>query len=107
MLPILPLNTTLDVAFSASNIATCCLSNVPGPQQLIHLAGAAVENVEFYLFGPIGVYIGVFSYNGAVSITVNADTKVGADPSHLCRLFVQAFEEIYKDVCGESKPQAE
>jgi hypothetical protein len=105
ILPVLPTTTSVDVAFNAQNIATCMLSNVPGPQQQVHLAGATLENMEFFLFGSIGVYFGIFSYNGSVSATANVDSKVGADPHKLVELFPVAFEEIYEGVCGEQKTE--
>jgi hypothetical protein len=99
----MPTNTLVDFAFRASNIATCMLSNVPGPQQKVHLGGVALENMEFYLFGPVGVYFGILSYNGKVSVTANMDSKIGADPHKLVDLFPVAFEEIYKAICGDQK----
>jgi hypothetical protein len=106
LLPILPGNTAVDVAFNAQNIATCMLSNVPGPQQQVHLAGAALDNMEFYLFSSVGVYVGIFSYNGKVSCTANMDEKIGADPHDFVKLFPTAFEEIYNGVCGDKMPES-
>ena len=82
------------------------LSNVPGPQQLVHVAGIPLDNMEFFLFGAIGVYIGVFSYNGQVSCTANFDTKVGADPHKFADLFPVAFLEIYDGVCSPKPASA-
>ena len=102
ILPVLPTTTAVDVAFNAQNIATCMLSNVPGPQQQVHLAGEALDNMEFFLFGAVGMYIGIFSYNGMLSCTANMDAKIGADPHDFVRLFPVAFEEIYEGVCGKT-----
>ena len=88
-----------DTAFNAANIATCMLSNVPGPQTPIHIAGVLIENFEFYLFGLIGVYFGIFSYAGKISATVNVDKKTGVDPTKLVDMFVPAFRELYTEIC--------
>jgi len=106
ILPVMPTTQAVDVAFNAANIATAMLSNVPGPQRQVHVAGETLENMEFFLFGAIGVYVGVFSYNGAITCTANVDTKIGVDPNDITRLFTVAFDEIYEGVCG-SKKQAE
>ena len=46
------------------------LSNVPGPQSTVWLCGEAVDDLMFYTFVPLGVYIGVISYAGKVSTGV-------------------------------------
>jgi diacylglycerol O-acyltransferase len=99
-LPIVPATTAADLALNSLNLATCMLSNVPGPQQPVHLAGSLLENMEFFVVSPVGLYFGIFSYNGMVSATANLDQKVGADTKALVALFPVAFEEIYQGVCG-------
>lgn len=98
LLSTLPVNITVDAGLNAANLATAMLSNVPGPQQQCHLAGKPLDNMEFFLFSGVGLYFGIFSYNGKVTATANADKKTGADPHKLVNLFVPAFEEIYRDV---------
>ena len=102
-MPALPLNPIVDIGLNAMNIATCMISNIPGPQEQCHIAGQKLVNMEFYLFSGVGLYFGVFSYNGMVSATANMDTKVGADVHQFVNLFIPAFEEIYQGVCGDSK----
>ena len=102
ILPVFPTTVAADIAFNAMNIATCTLSNVPGPQEQCHLASVPLTNMEFYLFSGVGLYFGLFSYNGQVSATVNMDKKIGADPQNLVDLFIPAFEEIFQSTCGTS-----
>ena len=74
---------------------------MPGPDHLISLAGADITGMEFFLFGLIGCYVGVFSYNGSIRVTVNVDKKMGVDQKALANLFFPCFEEIYESICGD------
>lgn len=60
------------------------------------------QDFEFFLFTLIQTYIGIFSYNGMISCTVNLDKQVKADPQLLADLFVASFQQIYKDICGDA-----
>ena len=81
------------------------VSNVPGPQQPVHLAGVKLDKMEFFLFSGIGIYFGIFSYNGMVSATVSLDQNVGVEPQLLVDFFPIAFETLYNEVCGVGVPK--
>jgi len=66
-----------------------------------------LQNFEFFLFSLIQCYVGIFSYNGEVSCTVNLDKQVKADPQLLANLFAKSFEDIYKEVFPNGAPQPE
>lgn len=89
----------VDLSFSAINIGTFIVSNVPGPQHQVYLAGVPLEKMEFYLFGGVGMYFGLFSYNGMVTATVSVDESLGVDAKTLVDLFPAAFEELYSNIC--------
>jgi hypothetical protein len=48
------------------------LSNVPGPARPQHFSGAALKDMYYYLFSPIGVYCGMLSYAGNVRARLRA-----------------------------------
>ena len=48
------------------------LSNVPGPARPQHFSGAALKDMYYYLFSPIGVYCGMLSYAGNVRSCLRA-----------------------------------
>ena len=47
--------------------ATMVISNVPGPQQQRTLCGETLSSMQYFLFSPVGAYIGVCSYAGSVA----------------------------------------
>lgn len=71
--------------------ASATMTNVPGPRTTITLAGEPITDMGF--FGPqsgrMGVGISAFSYNGRLTLGVNADAGMIAEP----RLLVTCFEE--------------
>ncbi len=70
--------------------ATAVLTNVPGPDQPLILAGVRVERVLAWVpqIAGIGVGISIFSYTGAITVGVTSDSGVLADP----QLLVAAIE---------------
>lgn len=72
------------------------VSNVAGPRQTGHLAGAPVS--EIYSAGPLiaacGVNITVWSYVDQLNISVIADDRTVEDPHEVTAAMVHAFSEI-------------
>lgn len=70
--------------------ATAVLTNVPGPDQPLILAGVRVERVLAWVpqIAGIGIGISLFSYTGAITVGVTSDSGVLADP----QLLVAAIE---------------
>ena len=69
--------------FSAK--ATVVVSNMPGPDQPIRLAGVTVKGMLIMAprTGSVGLGVTIFSYNGRVSFGVNADAGLVPDPDEL------------------------
>lgn len=82
----------------ATTRATLMLSNVPGPQQPVYIKGKEVEEIDFFLSAPIGTYMGVFTYNGKVTLSVNSDKDLDYDPEDLVKHWTQAFATLKEDV---------
>ncbi|MCF7220289.1 WS/DGAT/MGAT family O-acyltransferase [Marilutibacter chinensis] len=76
----------------ASTVAT----NVPGPQQPLYLAGAALDQMMFWVpqTGSIGVGISILSYNGRVHFGLISDGKLIPDPDDVIRHFGEEFEKL-------------
>ncbi|MEO8346442.1 MAG: wax ester/triacylglycerol synthase family O-acyltransferase [Betaproteobacteria bacterium] len=72
------------------------MTNVPGPQQPLYLAGAAIDSMMFWVpqSGDIGVGVSIISYNGAVQFGVIADSKLCPDPGHVTARFAAEFEKL-------------
>eukprot|EP00511_Aplanochytrium_stocchinoi_P011374 CAMPEP_0204876116 /NCGR_PEP_ID=MMETSP1348-20121228/47459_1 /ASSEMBLY_ACC=CAM_ASM_000700 /TAXON_ID=215587 /ORGANISM="Aplanochytrium stocchinoi, Strain GSBS06" /LENGTH=224 /DNA_ID=CAMNT_0052032837 /DNA_START=148 /DNA_END=822 /DNA_ORIENTATION=- len=76
---------------------TAMLSNVPGPQTKVHLAGSGIEDLMFFLFSPLGIYLGLISYNGKVSMGINMDPQLNQDPNEIAKYWKLSFEKLYEE----------
>lgn len=78
--------------------ANTIVTNVPGPQVPLYLAGAKV--VEFHALGilldGLGLFHAVNSYCGNISFTVLADRKMLPDPA----FYEQCLRDSYAEICA-------
>ena len=72
------------------------MTNVPGPQKRLYMAGAAIERMMFWVpqSGDIGVGVSIISYNGAVQFSVIADKTLCPDPGGVTARFGAEFEKL-------------
>ncbi|MDS4042436.1 MAG: wax ester/triacylglycerol synthase family O-acyltransferase [Candidatus Competibacter sp.] len=65
--------------------ATVAMTNVPGPEQTLYLAGAPVGRVLAWVpqIAGMGIGVSVLSYAGAVTVGITTDSGVVADPWEL------------------------
>ena len=64
---------------------TAIVTNVPGPQQPVFLAGARLARLVFWVpqAGSVGLGVSILSYAGEVSVGVAADRNLVPDPSRI------------------------
>lgn len=76
--------------------ATAVLTNVPGPQQALYLAGARLSEIVFWVpqSGNIGMGISIMSYDGGVQFGVTIDRKLVRDPENITNRFAAQFEQL-------------
>lgn len=100
MFKLLPKRLRLKILHRLATKATAQLSNVPGPQRTVHLLGAKVEEISFYLFAPIGLYMGLMSYNGKVYLTLNMDAslKDHVDPTTMASHWTEQYKKFKEAV---------
>ena len=62
--------------------ASGVMTNVPGPQQPLYLAGAAIKSLMFWVpqSGDIGMGVSIISYDGAVQFGIITDAGLCPDP---------------------------
>jgi WS/DGAT/MGAT family acyltransferase len=79
-----------------SEKATTVLTNVPGPQQPLYLAGRRVKEMMFWVpqNGGIGMGISIFSYDSQVFFGVITDRKLVPDPHEIIERFRPEFEKL-------------
>ncbi|SFL99418.1 acyltransferase, WS/DGAT/MGAT [Rugamonas rubra] len=76
--------------------ATAVMSNVPGPQTPLYLAGSRLEQVMFWVpqSGDIGVGVSILSYNGGVQFGIVTDDALARDPERIIERFAPEFEKL-------------
>ncbi len=72
------------------------MSNVPGPQQPIYLAGKKVSSILFWVpqSGRAGMGVSIFSYCGNVYIGVATDTNLIPEPAEIIDEVHREFEAL-------------
>mmetsp|Transcript_1815 Transcript_1815/g.2419 ORF Transcript_1815/g.2419 Transcript_1815/m.2419 type:complete len:93 (+) Transcript_1815:50-328(+) len=75
------------------------LSNVPGPRNEVTICGKVVDDLQFFMFSPLGLYLGLISYNGKVSMSIAMDSAIG-DPKELGQFWDSEFNKFAEE-CAE------
>ena len=76
--------------------ATAVMTNVPGPQQPLYLAGGKIERFLFWVpqSGNIGMGVSILSYNGEVQFGLITDRRLCPDPERVIARFAPEFEKL-------------
>lgn len=76
--------------------ATAVMTNVPGPQQTLYLAGARLKQMMFWVpqSGNIGVGVSILSYDGGVQFGLVTDKKLCPHPQDIIDRFAPEFEKL-------------
>ena len=79
-----------------ANKATAVMTNVPGPQQPLYLAGAKIARLMFWVpqSGDIGMGVSILSYNGGVQFGLIVDAGLVPDPERVIAHFRPEFERL-------------
>jgi WS/DGAT/MGAT family acyltransferase len=90
------LYTELAMAENVSQAFNCVVTNVPGPQFPLYMAGARL--VTQYGLGPIfdgmGVIFPVFSYGGQITISFNSCRNMVPDPDVFSGFIQDTYNEL-------------
>jgi diacylglycerol O-acyltransferase / wax synthase len=76
--------------------ATAVMSNVPGPQTPLYLAGSRLDQCMFWVpqSGDIGIGVSILSYNGGVQFGIVTDDALVKDPDNVIKRFAPEFEKL-------------
>ena len=76
--------------------ATAVMTNVPGPQQPLYMAGAKLAQMMFWVpqSGDIGMGVSILSYNGGVQFGLVTDQSLVADPQAIVEGFAPELEKL-------------
>jgi diacylglycerol O-acyltransferase / wax synthase len=83
------------LALLAKN-ATAVMTNVPGPQQPLYLAGSRIDSMMFWVpqSGDIGMGVSILSYDGRVYFGLVTDHSLCPDPNRIIERFAPEFEKL-------------
>lgn len=73
---------------------TCLISNVRGPSSQSSLAGYIMDDLNFLVSTPIGLYIGILSYNNKLNISFATDKGTNIN----CDLFEECIDNSLRDL---------
>ena len=92
-----------------SSKGTAVMTNVPGPQHAMHLAGARLAQQMFWVpqSGDIGIGVSILSYNGRVQFGLVTDRKFVDDPQAIVDRFEPEFEKLVLWLLLEGAPPEE
>jgi diacylglycerol O-acyltransferase len=76
--------------------ATAVMTNVPGPQHRLYMAGSRLRQMLAWVpqSGDIGVGVSILSYDGGVQFGLVTDKKVCAEPQKIIDRFAPEFEKL-------------
>ena len=76
--------------------ATAVMTNVPGPQQPLYMAGAKIDSLMFWVpqSGDLGMGVSILSYNGDVQFGLVTDRGLCPDPEAVIERFGAEFEKL-------------
>lgn len=79
-----------------ANKCSAVMTNVPGPQHPIYLAGARLRQPFFWVpqSGNIGMGVSILSYNHEVQFGVVTDKRLVPDPERIVSRFAQEFDKL-------------
>jgi diacylglycerol O-acyltransferase / wax synthase len=83
--------------------ATAVMTNVPGPQHPLYLAGARITQQMFWVpqSGDIGMGVSILSYDGKVQFGLVTDRDFVPDPRSIVARFAPEFEKLLLTVLME------
>lgn len=79
--------------------ATAVMTNVPGPRELLDLAGSPIRQIMVWVpqSGRLGLGLSILSYNGQVMIGIATDEQLVPEPERIVRAFHEELELLKDD----------
>ena len=76
--------------------ATAVMTNVPGPQHKLYLAGSLLEQAMFWVpqSGDLGMGVSILSFGGKVQFGLITDAAIVPDPEAIIARFRPEFEQL-------------
>jgi hypothetical protein len=103
-----PLSVEAQAVRYFSNKASAVMTNVPGPQESLHMKGRHLKTVMPWVprAGHVGLGVSIFSYDGEVRIGVACDAGLVPDPDPIVDGFMREFDRLADDLLPTPKDSA-
>ncbi len=100
----LPLSVEDRAVRHFSNRASAVMTNVPGPQEPLHMKGRHVQHVMPWVprAGHVGLGVSIFSYDGTVRLGIACDAGLIPDPDTIIDGFQREFSQLADDLLPAS-----
>jgi WS/DGAT/MGAT family acyltransferase len=87
--------------------ATLVMTNVPGPNRTLYLAGKPIRDIFFWVpqSGRVGLGVSILSYDGTVRLGVGTDAGLVPDPQAIVAGFHEEFDELLR--LARRRPEGE
>jgi WS/DGAT/MGAT family acyltransferase len=104
----LPRQVQKQVLDMFSSKGSAVMTNVPGPQVPLYLAGRLLRQQMFWVpqSGDIGLGVSILSYNGYVQFGLISDRKFVAEPAAIVDRFAPELEKLVIELMIEGKAPA-
>ncbi len=88
-----------------SNKASAVMTNVPGPQEPLHMKGRRVQHIMPWVprAGHVGLGVSIFSYDGAVRLGIACDAGLIPDPDTIIDGFQHEFDQLADGLLSASE----
>lgn len=98
LLGVVPLAIQRMVVAIFATKATAVMTNVPGPREVLYLAGKQICDIFFWVpqSGHVGLGVSIFSYAGHVRMGVGTDAGLVPDPEVIVEGFHAEMAELRK-----------
>jgi len=87
-----------------SSKASAVMTNVPGPQETLHMKGRRVQHIMPWVprAGHVGLGVSIFSYDGEVRLGIACDAGLIPDPDTILDGFQHEFDRLAADLLPDA-----
>jgi WS/DGAT/MGAT family acyltransferase len=85
--------------------ASAVMTNVPGPQEPLHLKGRRIQHIMPWVprAGHVGLGVSIFSYDGEVRLGLACDAGLIPDPDRILDGFMREFDRLASDLLHDAE----
>ncbi len=88
-----------------SSKASAVMTNVPGPQESLHMKGRRIQHIMPWVprAGHVGLGVSIFSYDGEVRLGIACDAGLVPDPDTIIDGFQREFDQLAEQLITDEE----